>query len=178
MNAVIHRDYSTGTPIQIRVYDNKIELRNTCCLPEGWTARSIAVKNQSRLHNPNIAKMFFLANMVEIWGHGIKKMRGECRASGVPGPKIRGSKTDICLEFKNHEADMRKKLGRKSKEKGTPDVTMKMTIKMTMKILEILSVNPKSTIPELERQIAKSESTVWRQAMGEGLKPPKTEEIP
>ena len=89
-------------------------------------------------------------------------MRDECRASGVPGPKIRGSKTDICLEFKNHEADMRKKLERKAGEKGAPDVTMKMTMKMTMKILEILSVNPKATIPELARQIAKSESTVWR----------------
>ena len=59
LNAIIHRDYSTGSPIQIRVYDNKVELRNTCRLPEGWTARSIARKNQSRPHNPSIAKVFF-----------------------------------------------------------------------------------------------------------------------
>ena len=61
-------------------------------------------------------------------------MRDECRTSGVPGPKIRGSKTDICLEFKNHEVDMRKKLERKAGEKGAPDVTMKTNMKMTMNL--------------------------------------------
>ena len=60
LNAIIHKDYSTGSPIQIRVYDNKVELKNTCRLPEGWTVKSIARKNQSRPHNPNIAQVFLL----------------------------------------------------------------------------------------------------------------------
>ena len=165
LNAIIHRDYSTGSPIQIRVYDNKVELRNTCRLPEGWTARSIARKNQSRPHNPSIAKVFFLANMVETWGQGIQKMRNECKVFGVPGPKIRGSKTDICLEFKNHEASMRKKL--KEKNKKTEPMLTKKTVKetthtMDITILKILSLDPKATIPDLAKQIAKSQSTVWR----------------
>ena len=170
LNAVIHRDYSDGSPIQIRIYDNKVVLRNTCRLPEGWTMQSIARKHQSFLLNPHIAKIFFLANMVETWGHGIKKMRDECRSSGVPGPKIQSYKTAVCVEFKNHEADMRKKSEEKAEKPIAPEMNMEMTMKMTMKmnmemtmkILEILSLNPNATILDLARQTAKSESTVWR----------------
>ena len=103
--------------------------------------------------------------MVETWGQGIQKMRNECKAFGVPGPKIRGSKTDICLEFKNHEASMRKKL--KEKNKKTEPMLTKKTVKetthtMDITILKILSLDPKATIPDLAKQIAKSQSTVWR----------------
>ena len=50
--------------------------------------------------------------------------------------------------------DMRKKSEEKAGEKEASEETMK--------ILEILNVNPKATIPELVRQTAKSESAVWR----------------
>ena len=83
---------------------------NTCRLPEGWTVKNINSKHQSRPYNPDIAKTFFLANMIETWGRGIRKMKEECKAYGVAGPKIWGYPTDICVEFKNHEADMRKRL--------------------------------------------------------------------
>ena len=173
LNAVIHRDYSGGSPIQIRVYDNKVVLRNICRLPEGWTMQSIVKKNQSFLLNPHIAKTFFLANMVETWGHGIKKMRDECKAHGVPGPKIQSYKTAVCVEFKNHEADMRKKSA-KAEKKTAPKTTsetplktpmkthMETPMKTHMKILGILNSQPNMTIPELARQIARSESAVWR----------------
>ena len=110
LNAIIHRDYSTGGPIQIRVYDHKIMFWNTCRLPEGWTVKNMKSKHQSRPHNPDIAKTFFLANMIETWGRGIRKMQEDCKAHGTAGPKIWGYKTDICVEFKNHESDIKSKI--------------------------------------------------------------------
>ena len=184
LNAVIHRDYSTGSPVQIRVYDDKIMLRNTCRLPEGWTVKDIAKKNQSRPHNPYIAKTFFLANMVEAWGHGIRKMREECKAHGAPGPKIWCYPTDICVGFRNHEADMRKKPiqapDKQRIEKGTlqktrekiREKTGKKTRKKTgkkirektrEKIIDLISENPKVTIRELAYKIGISEKGIeWQ----------------
>jgi ATP-dependent DNA helicase RecG len=37
MNALVHRDYSTGSPIQIRIYNNRVTIANDCLLPEGTT---------------------------------------------------------------------------------------------------------------------------------------------
>ena len=112
INAVVHRDYASGAPIQIRVYPHKIIFRNTCRLPAGWKLKDLTSKSQSKPHNPDIAKVFFLANMIENWGRGIIQMQKACVAHGVPKPKIGGSESDIYVEFKNHEVDMAKKIAK------------------------------------------------------------------
>ena len=38
VNAVVHRDYATPASTQIRVYDDRITLRNAAQLPPDWTA--------------------------------------------------------------------------------------------------------------------------------------------
>ena len=174
LNAVIHRDYNTGSPIQIRVYEDKIMFWNTCRLPEGWTVKNMSSKHQSRPHNPDIAKAFFLANMIETWGRGIRKMKEDCKAHDVPGPKIWGYTTDICIEFKNHEADMRKKLAKsdqdfsvsvnrqKIREKMTPKMTPKPALKTTEKVFFFLAKNQNMTVPELIYQTGKSTRTIKR----------------
>ena len=112
-------------------------------------------KHQSHPYNPCIAKTFFLANMIEAWGTGIAKMKEDCENHGVPKPKIFGSKTDICVEFKNHEADIEKAV-----DKGkTP---MKTPIETPIEIIKILAINSSITIPELADEIGKSESATWR----------------
>ena len=35
MNALVHRDYSTGSPVQIRIYSDRVTIANDCHLPEG-----------------------------------------------------------------------------------------------------------------------------------------------
>ena len=112
-NAVVHRNYGSGAPIQIRVYPDKIVFRNTCRLKKGWTVKDLTSKKQSQPYNPDIARVFFWANMIETWGRGIIQMQKACIAYGVPEPKIGGSESDIYVEFKNHDADMAKKLGKK-----------------------------------------------------------------
>src|SRR5699024_2659000 len=41
LNAIAHKDYSGFTPIQIRVYDDKIMIWNQCHLPEKWTVDNL-----------------------------------------------------------------------------------------------------------------------------------------
>ena len=56
--------------------------------------------------------------MIETWGRGIIQMQKACVAYGAPEPKIGGSESDIYVEFKNHEADMAKKLAKKGSFTG------------------------------------------------------------
>lgn len=86
LNAVMHKDYSSGIPIQISVYADKIVLWNAGQLPQDWTLEKLMGKHPSNPFNPLLASAFFRAGYVESWGRGIEKMRRECLAHGTPVP--------------------------------------------------------------------------------------------
>ena len=68
LNAVVHKDYSSGIPIQISVYDDKIVLWNSGQLPRDWTLERLLGKHPSAPYNPLIAGAFFRAGYIESWG--------------------------------------------------------------------------------------------------------------
>jgi ATP-dependent DNA helicase RecG len=74
LNAIVHKDYSTGTPIQIGVYPDKLMLWNPAQLPDDWTVSSLTQKHPSRAFNPDVANPFFRAGMFEAWGRGIERI--------------------------------------------------------------------------------------------------------
>ena len=110
-------------------------------------------------------------------GKGDYSNAKSCVAHGVPKPKIGGSESDIYVEFKNHEADMAKKIAKmeETREKMTGKIpkpailketeaqmTVQVNLKMPLKILELLLFNPSMTISELAEKINKSRSTTKR----------------
>ena len=68
LNALAHKDYSMGVPIQISVYDEKLMIWNYGQLPEDWTVENLMQKHSSIPYNPDIANAFFRAGFVESWG--------------------------------------------------------------------------------------------------------------
>ena len=104
VNAVIHRDYATPASTQIRVYHNRITLRNAAQLPHDWTAPA-AVGMQSRPHNPKAADGFYRAGMIEAWGRGIRRIGDLCRETGNPAPEWSCEPGGVlCLRFPFPEA--------------------------------------------------------------------------
>ena len=65
LNALIHKDYASGTPIQISVYHDKLMLWNPGELPPDWTVAKLKAKHASRPFNPDVANAFFRAGMIE-----------------------------------------------------------------------------------------------------------------
>lgn len=63
LNAIAHKDYSGLTPIQIRVYKDKIMIWNEGHLPENWTVSNLLKSHSSRPYNPDIANAFFRSGM-------------------------------------------------------------------------------------------------------------------
>ena len=61
LNAVMHKDYSSGIPIQISVYAHQIVLWNAGQLPERWTLEKLMGKHPSHPFNPLLASAFFRA---------------------------------------------------------------------------------------------------------------------
>ena len=99
LNAIVHKDYAQGAPIQIRVYDDKMRLSNTGRLPADWTVEKLLGNHLSTPYNPSIANVFYLAGHIEAWGRGIEKIMNTCRDDGIYPPQYDVSSSDITVEF-------------------------------------------------------------------------------
>ena len=114
LNAVMHKDYSSGVPIQISVYAHQIVFWNTGQLPERWTLEKLMGKHPSHPFNPLLASAFFRAGYVESWGRGIEKMRRECADHDAPAPIFDTSMSGLMLSFKANPLHLAAALGEKS----------------------------------------------------------------
>lgn len=99
LNAVSHKDYSGGVPIQISVYPDKLIFWNEGQLPDDWTIEKLLEKHPSKPFNPDIANALFRSGYIESWGRGIRKMINECILIGIPKPKLFYDMSGFWVEF-------------------------------------------------------------------------------
>lgn len=113
LNAVAHKDYSGGTPIQISVYNDKIMFWNIGQLPENWTIDMLQKKHSSIPYNPDIANAFFRSGYIEAWGRGIEKINENCIEAGLPLPLIYYNTGGCWVEFRKdtYNYDLLKEMG-------------------------------------------------------------------
>jgi ATP-dependent DNA helicase RecG len=150
LNAVVHKDYSTGTPIQISVYPDKLMLWNPGELPPAWTVAKLKGKHPSRPFNPDVANAFFRAGMIEAWGRGIERIMEACRAARAPTPQIRYEPSGLWVEFKlppGEVAGLGEKLGERLGENRAA-------------IIRAIAANPKVTVVQLADQLRISTTAV------------------
>ena len=102
LNAIAHKDYSGGVPIQISVYSDKIIFWNEGQLPENWTVKNLLEKHASRPYNPDIANALFRSGYIESWGRGTIKIIRECKLAGIPEPVFSYDSSDISVEFRKN----------------------------------------------------------------------------
>ncbi len=100
LNAIAHKDYSGGVPIQISVYNDKIIFWNEGQLPENWTIESLLTKHPSKPYNPDIANALFRSGYIESWGRGTLKMIKECIDAGLPKPLYYYDMSGFFVEFR------------------------------------------------------------------------------
>ncbi len=100
LNAISHKDYSSGFPIQISVYKDKLMIWNSGQLPENWTTKNLMEKHPSQPYNPDIANAFFRSGYIESWGRGTIKIIEKCIEAGLPSPLYSYEGSDFWVEFK------------------------------------------------------------------------------
>ena len=89
LNAINHKEYATGIPIQVSVYEDKIVIFNM----GSWSKRvptdeRVYEKHESVPNNPKIADVSFRSGDVESWGRGFLKIKAECKTINAPLPII------------------------------------------------------------------------------------------
>ena len=88
MNAIAHKDYASGVPIQISVFPDHITFWNSGQLPEDWTTDKLFESHPSAPYNPIIANAFFRSGDIESWGRGYKRILEAVSAYKLLPPKL------------------------------------------------------------------------------------------
>ncbi len=138
-NALIHSDYSSNIPIQIRVYENRLEISNKAQLPPDWTAETLLSKHVSNPLNPLLAGTFFRAGFVESWGRGIEKICRECTQYGNPSPEYSLSGFFVTVSFNAEDMPA----------VPTPEIPAPQLTERQQKILDYLREHPVATYEEV-----------------------------
>ncbi|MEM7536237.1 MAG: ATP-binding protein [Chloroflexota bacterium] len=164
LNAVIHKDYNSRIPIQLRVYEDQIRLWNPGQLPENWTLEELLAEHKSHPYNPLIANAFYRAGYIESWGRGIEEINGECQAHDIE-PPIYDSKSGLSLIFHANPRHLLVSLGEESVQRMYGDsFTNKLEAESKTNysnrlsgnqalILDLLKLYPGVSVRELERRI-------------------------
>lgn len=98
-NAIIHKDY-TGVHIQMRVWNDHVDVWNDGELPAGYTLETLLGQHSSRPRNKNIANAFFKAGFIDAWGCGYKKIHDGFESAGQPMPEVENFCGGVRVSFK------------------------------------------------------------------------------
>jgi len=112
INALIHRDYSGTSQIQIRVYPDKLMIMNEGKLPPEVPVEKLKTNHLSIPRNALLAEVFYYAGFIELWGHGTIKIVEDCLEQGLPEPDFQEENGVMTVVFyKNifNEVYLRKK---------------------------------------------------------------------
>ncbi len=101
-NAICHRNYETASNVQIRIFDDRIEVWGCGPLPEPLTPENLKREHKSILRNPLIGKCFFLIKFIEQWGTGTNRMIEQCVEHGLPEPLFEEVAGDFVVTFRKY----------------------------------------------------------------------------
>lgn len=88
MNALVHADYANQrSPIQIAIFDDRLEITNPGSLPFGLSLET-AISGVSQLRNKVLGRTFRELKLTEHWGSGLKRMLESCEQQNIPLPKF------------------------------------------------------------------------------------------
>lgn len=85
-NAICHRDYEISSNVQVRIFDDRMEVWGCGSLPEPLTVEDLRRDHRSILRNPLIGKCFFLIKFIEEWGTGTNRIIEWCLKYDLPEP--------------------------------------------------------------------------------------------
>ena len=164
LNAIVHKAYESLTPIQIGVYEDKLEIWNCGTLPEEWTLTNLLGRHRSRPYNPDIANVFFRAGEIEAWGRGIERIITACKKEGFPEPQFDYDGGGLWTTFYFKE-EYTRNATHTSPNKGVfgeTDGEIKLTERQQVVYREIKK-DTSHTAKSLARQLELSQRTVERE---------------
>ena len=156
-NAICHRDYSSNANVQVRIFDDRLEIWNPGNLPKGLTINKLKTKHESIPKNKLIANVFFMIKYIEHWGTGTNRMIRWCLEHSLPEPEFEDTKTSFIVTMKKniYTEDYLKKLGLNERQKKAIEFLKehkKITSKEYMEINKVSERTARNDITNLVKK--------------------------
>lgn len=79
------------------VFPDYLTIRNPGNLPDGWKTGDLANRHESHPRNPDIARVFYLRELMEQLGVGTQKLIQACKELGAKAPIWRAEHNTVSL---------------------------------------------------------------------------------
>ena len=100
VNALVHRDYNlTGAPIDIKIWDDRLEIHSPGPLPGHITVEDMAENRYRR--NPKIVRVLKTLGELEDQGRGVKMMHEEMSLAGLPASEFIAAPASLTVILRN-----------------------------------------------------------------------------
>lgn len=101
INAIVHRDYTIPSNVQVEIYDDRIEIWNPGRLLPGITIEDLYKKeHKSVIRNRLIARVFYDIGYIEKYGSGTIKIIDLCKQHGIPLPEFKEVSGGFSIVFR------------------------------------------------------------------------------
>ena len=100
INSICHRSYTESGMIQVRIYDDRLEIWNPGMLPPDLTIEQLYREHASHPRNPRLAGAFHHTGLVERWGTGTLRIITACQAHGIGQPGFSTVSGNFIVRFK------------------------------------------------------------------------------
>jgi ATP-dependent DNA helicase RecG len=123
INAICHRDYSLPSNVQVRIFDDRIQVWGCGPLPKPLTPEDLKREHKSILRNPLIGGCFFLIRFIERWGTGTNEIIKKCLDWGLPEPEFELVAGDLVVTFRKSKLteELMNELGLNERQKRAID---------------------------------------------------------
>lgn len=99
INAVCHRDYESPANVQIRIFDNRLEIWNPGLLPADIAIDDLKKEHSSIPRNQLIAGCFYKIKYIEQWGTGTNRIVRLCKEAGITEPDFKEASGSFVISF-------------------------------------------------------------------------------
>ncbi len=152
-NALAHRDYASPGKVQVRIFDDRLEVWNPGLLPPPLTLEKLKGKHDSFPRNPLIAKAFFWIKFAEDVGSGTSKIIQWCKEWGLPEPAYEEAGASFVTVFYNPKPE-------ESIQRGSDKRLVEGLVESQRKMLDLIKKNPHVSKKELSSRVGISTTAI------------------
>ncbi len=100
VNAICHRDYTASGTVQLRIYDDRLEIWSPGVLPSDLTVEALYKEHPSHPRYRYLADVLYRARIIEKWGTGTLRIVQACLERGMPQPEFISEMGTFIVRFK------------------------------------------------------------------------------
>lgn len=165
INANLHRSFLDPSPVQVSIYDDRLEIDSPGMLYDGLTLQE-AISGKSRCRNTAVAEAFKYMKLVEGWGTGLPRLFSSCEKMGLSTPSFAefGDGLKVVIYRKQDSKGRITDINTDNVGKNVGDVG-EMSVNdgdIKSRILELISKNNKISAAQIAKIISAAQRTVER----------------